>query len=80
MDKNPPGFSPYLDARAVLQQYQSGHAPECLPLGEFRARHFGTDLDCDALEDFFLASGVELLGVELIRIQGQVDFAYKLRR
>lgn len=80
MDKNQHGFICYLDARVILQQYQSGHAPECLPLGEFWARHFGTDLDCDTLEDFFRASGVDLLGVEVIRILGQVDFAYKLRR
>jgi hypothetical protein len=32
------------------------------------------------LERFFHASGVDLLGVEVIRIQGQVDFAYKLLR
>lgn len=70
----------YLDARLVLQQYQSGSAPACLPIGEFRIRHFGTDVDCNALEEFFQSSEVELLGVEVIRIQGQVDFAYKVRR
>jgi competence protein CoiA len=70
----------YLDARLVLQYYQSGSAPACLPIGEFRIRHFGTDVDCNALEEFFQASDVELLGVEVIRIQGQVDFAYKVRR
>ncbi|MNF75295.1 hypothetical protein D3C84_573570 [compost metagenome] len=74
------GCGRYLDAREVLQQYQSGSAPECLPIGEFRVRHFGTDVDCNALEEFFQASEVELLGVEVIRIQGQVDFAYKVRR
>lgn len=74
------GFGSYLDARIILQQYQSGSAPACLPIGEFRVRHFGTDVDCNALEEFFQASEVQLLGVEVIRIQGQVDFAYKLRR
>jgi competence protein CoiA len=74
------GFDHYLDARVVLQQYQSGSAPGCLPIGEFKIRHFGTGVDCDVLERFFHASGVDLLGVEVIRIQGQVDFAYKLLR
>lgn len=74
------GIGSYLDARVILQQYQSGSAPACLPIGEFRIRHFGSDVDCSALEDFFQASEVELLGVEVIRIQGQVDFAYKVRR
>ena len=74
------GFGRYLDARVVLQQYQSGSAPECLPIGEFRIRHFGSDVDCNALEEFFQASEVELLGVEVIRMHEQVDFAYKVRR
>lgn len=70
----------YLDARVIHQQYLAGLAPQCLPQGEFGARHFGTGLDCDGLESFFQASGVEILGVEVIRVQGQMDFAYRLRR
>lgn len=70
----------YLDAREIHRQYLSGLAPECLPWGEFGARHFGTDLDCDALEDLLKSSGVEILGVEIIRVKGQMDFAYRLRR
>lgn len=70
----------YLDARMIHQQYLAGLAPQCLPQGEFGARHFGTGLDCDGLECFFQASGVEILGVEVIRVQGQMDFAYRLRR
>lgn len=74
------GISRYLDGRLVLKQYQTGHAPACLPTGEFRIRHFGADLDCEALEAFFKTSAVELLCVEVIWIQGQADFAYKVRR
>lgn len=74
------GFSRYLDGRLVLKQYQAGHAPACLPTGEFRIRHFGADLDCETLEDFFEASAVELLCVEVIRVQGQADFVYRVRR
>jgi len=70
----------YLDAREIHQQYLSGLAPECLPWGEFGARHFGTGLDCDALEDLLKSSGVEIVGVEIIRVKGQMDFAYRLRR
>lgn len=70
----------YLDARVIHQQYLAGLAPQCLPQGEFGARHFGTGLDCDGLESFFHASGVEILSVEVIRVQGQMDFAYRLRR
>ncbi|MVW77200.1 competence protein CoiA family protein [Pseudomonas xionganensis] len=70
----------YLDAREIHRQYLSGLAPECLPWGEFGARHFGTGLDCDALEDLLKSSGVEILGVEIIRVKGQMDFAYRLRR
>ena len=70
----------YLDARVIHQQYLAGLAPQCLPLGEFGARHFGTGLDCDGLESFFHASGVEILSVEVLRVQGQMDFAYRLRR
>lgn len=77
---NPHALSPCLNARVVLEQYQQGYAPGCLPVGEFRARHYGADLDCDALEAYFRASGIELLGIEVIRAAGQVDFAYKLRR
>lgn len=77
---SPHAPSLWLDARVVLEQYQQGQAPGCLPVGEFRARHYGDDLDCDALEAHFRASGVELLGIEVIRTPGQVDFAYKLRR
>ncbi|WP_373185909.1 competence protein CoiA family protein [Halopseudomonas sp.] len=74
------GISRYLDGRLVLKQYQTGHAPACLPTGEFRIRHFGTDLDCETLEGFFEASAVELLCVEVLQIQGQADFVYKVRR
>lgn len=70
----------YLDARIILRQYRTGLAPTCLPHGNFKARHYGIELDCDALEDFFRASGVELLGVEVVRIAGKADFVYVLRR
>lgn len=70
----------YLDARIILRQYLTGLAPTCLPHGNFKARHYGVELDCDALEDFFRASGVELLGVEVIQIAGTADFVYVLRR
>lgn len=70
----------YLDARIILRQYRTGLAPTCLPHGNFKARHYGIELDGDALEDYFRASGVELLGVEVIRIAGKADFVYVLRR
>ncbi|EIU4992196.1 MULTISPECIES: competence protein CoiA family protein [Pseudomonas] len=75
-----PDVNGYLDARLILRHYRTGLAPGCLPCGEFKARHYGIGLDCDALEDFFRASGVELLGVEVIRIAGKADFIYVLRR
>ena len=70
----------YLDAREILKFYRAGLAPECLPIGEFVARHYGTGLDCDVLEHFFNASGVEVLCIEVIRVRGRMDFAYRLRR
>ena len=75
-----PDVSGYLDARLILRQYREGLAPACLPYGEFKARHYGIGLDCDALEDFFRDSGVELLCVEVVRIAGKADFVYVLRR
>lgn len=78
--ENQPDVNTRLDARIILRQYRTGLAPACLPHGEFKARHYGVGLDCDALEDFFRASGVELLGVEVIRIAGKADFVYVLRR
>lgn len=70
-----------LDARVVLEQYRSGVAPECLPVGEFRARHFGPGhrLRCPG-SFFFQMSGVQIVAVELIREAGRADFAYRLRR
>ncbi len=73
-------FEDFLDAREILKFYRAGLAPECLPVGEFVARHYGTGLDCDVLEHFFNASGVEVLGIEVIRVRGRMDFAYRLRR
>ncbi len=78
--ENQSDVNSYLDARIILRQYRTGLAPTCLPHGNFKARHYGIELDCDALEDFFRASGVELLGVEVIRIAGKADFVYVLRR
>ncbi len=77
---NQPDVNGYLDARIILRQYRTGFAPASLPHGNFKARHYGIGLDCDALEDFFRASGVELLGVEVIRTAGTADFVYVLRR
>lgn len=78
--ENQPDVNGYLDARIILRHYRTGLAPACLPYGEFKARQYGIGLDCDALEDFFRASSVELLGVEVVRIAGKADFVYVLRR
>lgn len=79
-NENLPDVNGYLDARLILRHYRAGIAPECLPHGSFKARHYGIGLECDALEDFFRVSGVELLGLEVIRIADKADFVYLLRR
>src|SRR3990167_2728165 len=71
--ENLPDVNGYLDARLILRHYRTGIAHACLPHGSFKARHYGIELDCDALEDFFRGSGVELLGVEVVRIAGKAD-------
>ncbi|MEH6387455.1 MAG: hypothetical protein V7772_06210 [Pseudomonas profundi] len=73
-------LSTYLDAREILRQFQTGEAPECLPTGEFKARHFGTKLDCDTLEEYFEKHGVRFKHIEVLKIKGTADFAYVLER
>lgn len=72
--------SQYLDARKMLVEFETGEAPKSLPVGEFRARHYGPDLDCDRLENYFNQSNIKILSVEVIRVGATADFVYVLER
>lgn len=78
--KNKPGSEAYLDAALVFQQYRLGEAPGCLPIGEFKIRHYGIEVDHEPLERCLRCSGVEILGVEIIQTHEQTELAYRVVR
>ncbi len=70
----------WFDAGMILDQYNQGLAPACLPAGEFRVRYCENDLDRESLEAWFRCTGVAILGVEMIKNEENLQLAYKLER
>lgn len=69
-----------LDAREMLRDFIEDKGLDNLPIGIFRARHYGPELDCDSIESYFSTYGIDILSVEIVKFDGKADFVYVLQR